>query len=264
MPEIDGFLQLEGGVDDFHGGGILIADGVAVGVGAGHRCDMGQAGGDDGSHGRGERAAGRQRADRNRTDAEGGVADHEGVDVGIAVVFDDEAKRDGGSIRGLEEPGARAGGAAVLTAIDRQLDVDARNNFDHFGCVVVRDGGSVGVGSRHRGRVAQIAADHRLDIGGADGSRRERSERDRRDSEGDVLNLRIRDRAAPRVLDDENIGDRRAIGALDAFNARGRGAAIVSEIDRLVDFDGGGRVAFDGLSGVQRSARMGRRRRPRE
>ena len=244
-------------MDDFHGGGILIADGIPVGVGAGHRCDMGQAARYDGGHGRGERAARGQRADRNRTDAEGGIADHKGIHVGIAIVFDHEAERDGGFIRGLEEPGARAGCAAVLAAIDCQLDVDARNDLDHFSRVFVRNGGSVGVGSRHRGRVAQIAADHRLDIGGADRSRRQRAERDRRDSKRNVLNLRVRDRAAPRVHNHESIGDRRAIGALDVFNAGGRGAAIVSEIDRLVDFDGGRREAFDRLSGVQGCARMG-------
>ena len=63
------------------------------------------------------------------------------VQIGRAIVFDDKAVCHRRAVRGLEKMAARTRRAAVVSAIDRFLDVDARDDFHHLGRILIRDGG---------------------------------------------------------------------------------------------------------------------------
>ena len=62
--------------------------------------------------------------------------DHEGRQRGIARILDDQAERRGVSIRGLEKIGTGTGAATVVSAIDRQLDIDAGADLRHLGGIL--------------------------------------------------------------------------------------------------------------------------------
>ena len=248
MSEIDGFLQLESRPDYFHMGGILVADGIAVWIDSLDRGDMGKGAGDNGSHGRGEETTGGQCANENGGNAERRGVDCERIQIGCAIVFDDEAKRRGSVIRGLEGIGAGTGGTAVLSAIDRELDVDAGNELDHLGGIVVGDEDAVRTLPGHGGGVAQVATDYRIHVCRAHLAAGQGAEDDGGDAEGNILDFRVGYRGGAGVGNRERIGDGRAIRALNAFDAGSRSAVIMAQIDCFMNVDGRRREAFNGLA----------------
>ena len=151
-----------------------------------------------------------------------------------------------------------------MSAIDRLLEIQPRQDLDDFRGVLVLDQFAVRAESDGHGRVAQVAGDGGFDPGGDGSPARQRADGDRGDAERHILDFNISDDRGTGVGDQEQIGDRRAVGALHVFQAGEAGAAVVPQVDRLLEGDFGLRGTCDGLARVEDAPRMGLRGCPGE